>query len=143
MDEVVRHAEAALRCHPAPAVRLSELLSLVRSRMCDRALTVALLRTVLEARPHEFRILDPWRGPWRAARPPRSGQDEEGDAWVVVVTDPGDQDLPQPRLSRRLRESVRWVARGVDPRSSRELVRWHLLVVAEMDVRDALRLRAA
>jgi hypothetical protein len=143
MDEVLRHVESALRCHPAPAVRLSELLALVRSGLSPRALDARLLRTLLEGHPDRFRILDPWRGPWRTARlsPPLEGGN--GDPWVVVVTDPADQNLEASCLAARLRESVRWVGRSIDPRSTRELVRWHALALAERDVRPRVLKRAA
>lgn len=138
MDEVLRHVEAALRRHPAPAVRLSELLALVRSSTSDRALDARLLRKLIEGHPERFRILDPWRGPWRTSGLDRSGEGPGDDPWVVVVTDPADQHLAGPRLTTCLRESVRWMARGVDVRSPRELVRWHMLAIAESTSRGSI-----
>ncbi len=143
MDEVLRHVEAALRRHPAPAVRLSELLTLVRPSTAGRALDARLLRRLLESHPDRFRILDPWRGPWRTASANALAGAASNDPWVVVVTDPADQDLEGSRLAARLRESVRWMARAVDSRSTREIVRWHALAVSEQDLRNSVLPRAA
>ncbi len=143
MNEIVRQAEAALRRHAAPALRLRELLRLVRTRTSDRTLDARLLLTLLEEHPDRFRVLDPWQGPWRLAG--IAGDTGEGaeDPWVVLVTDPGEQDLADPRLAARLRESVRWMARGIDPRARRELIRWHAMMIAAEDARALLVRRAA
>ncbi len=143
MHEILHHAETALRRHPAPALRLHELLRLVRESTSNQSLDGRLLRTLLEEHPERFRILDPWQGPWRFAGIARDAGEEGDDPWVVVITDPGDQDLVDPRPAARLRESVRWVARGVDPRSRRELARWHALMMASGEARVILLRRAA
>ncbi len=144
MNQVLRHAEAALRQHPAPALRLQELLGLVRASTRERTLDAPLLRTLLEAHPDRFRLLDPWQGPWRLSGIDKDhGEGGGSDPWVVVVTDPGDQDLDEPHPASRLRESVRWMARGVDPRARRELIRWHALVLAARGAREMLARRAA
>jgi len=143
MNQVLRHAEAALRRHPAPALHLQELLGLVRASSDERTLDAPLLRTLLEAHPERFRLLDPWQGPWRLSGVGADPGERSGDPWVVMVTDPGDQDLAGPRPAARLRESVRWIARGVDPRARRDLIRWHTLVLAERGAREILARRAA
>jgi hypothetical protein len=38
----------------------------------------------------------------------------------------------------RLRESVRWLGRGVDGRSALEVSRWYAITLAERDARAAL-----
>jgi len=143
MNQVLRHAEAVLRQHPAPALRLQELLGLVRASTKERTLDARLLRTLLEAHPDRFRLLDPWQGPWRLSGIDADRMQRGSDPWVVVVTDPGAQDLDEPRPAARLRESVRWMARGVDPRARRELIRWHALVLAARGAREMLARRAA
>jgi hypothetical protein len=110
MDALVRSAENVLRRHAAPALRLSELLGHVRADTGLRTLDQDRLRGVLETRPDRFRLLDPWRGPWRFVR--RASATARGtDPWVVVVGDPGHEGGAQegrPRPDRRLSASVRW-----------------------------------
>ncbi len=140
MNPIANCAENALCAHPHPALRLSELVDLVRERV-DRGLDAARLRVVLEEHPERFRVLDPWCGPWRL-RAQEGGLTLPGEAWVVIITDPGDPP-DTPRTALRLRESVRWLGRGVDPRSSTEVSRWYAIVLAERAAREAVARRAA
>ena len=140
MNPIASCAENALRAHPHPALRLSELVDLVAERI-DRGLDAARLRVLLEAHPERFRVLDPWCGPWRH-RTQEGGLTLPGEAWVVIITDPGDPP-DTPRTALRLRESVRWLGRGVDPRSSTEVSRWYAIVLAERAAREAVVRRAA
>jgi hypothetical protein len=43
----------------------------------------------------------------------------------------------------KLRESVRWLGRGIDPRSPREVSRWYAIALAERALREAVLKRAA
>lgn len=141
MNPIAQCAETALRQHPHPALRLSELLELVAERV-DRTLDEARLRSILERYPDRFRLLDPWRGAWGSAL----GQEEaerRRDVWVLVVADPSQPpDGPAP-VALKLRESVRWLGRGIDPRSPHEVSRWHALVLADRALREAMSRRAA
>ena len=141
MNPIAQCAETALRQHPHPALRLSELLELVAERV-DRTLDEVRLRSTLERYPERFRLLDPWRGAWRSAL----GQEEaerRRDVWVLVVADPSQPpDGPGP-VALKLRESVRWLGRGIDPRSPHEVSRWHALVLADRALREAMSRRAA
>lgn len=140
MNPIAICAESTLRAHTHPALRLSELVSLVAPRI-DRGLDAERLRAVLEEHPDRFRVLEPWTGPWRAEAPALDSHCGEG-AWVVAITDP--EDPPEgPRTALKLRESVRWLSRGVDPRSTREVSRWYAIVLAERAVRSAVARRAA
>lgn len=143
MNSIARLAEAALHAAPHPALRLSELLEVVAER-AGRSLTAATLRAVLEERPDRFRILESWTGRWRVRE--RSRRDgaptEASDAWVVAVESPDTPpDAPPPAL--RLRESVRWVALGLDGRSRLEVSRWYAIALSERAAREAVAKRAA
>ena len=72
------------------------------------------LRSVLELHPERFRVLEPWSGSWRGGPVGRAARSDR--AWVVGIADPGAAP-DAPAASLRLRESVRWLSRGVDPRS--------------------------
>lgn len=140
MNPIAICAEQELRAHTHPALRLFELVDLVAERI-DRSLDAARLRAVLEEHPDRFRVLEPWCGPWRPGTPDH-GPRKAGEAWVVGITDPGNApDAPQAAL--KLRESVRWLGRGVDPRSSIEVSRWYAIVLAERAAREAVVRRAA
>ena len=141
MNPIATCAETALREHAHPALRMSELVDLVARRV-DRSLDVSRLRAVLESYPDRFRILDPWRGPWRSVL----AADPEGglacDVWVVAVTPP-DRPAGGPPVAVKLRETVRWLGRGIDPRSPRQVSRWYAIALAERALREAVAKRAA
>lgn len=137
MNPIATHAESALHNAPHPALRLTELLELV-SRSAGRSLTLERLRTALEDHPDRFRILESWSGPWRV----RPETVEERDAWVVAVEGP-DTPPDAPGSAIRLRESVRWVALGLDGRSQLEVSRWYAIALAERATRAAVARRAA
>lgn len=133
MNPVVACAETALRQHPDPAVRLTELLRSV-APITDRNLTVARLRSILEDHPDRFRILDSWDSRWLE---PESRVPMER-AWVVSLspgTDPPDGE-PHARL---LRESFRSISRDLDGRSRVALSRWSALRRGEREARQAVR----
>jgi hypothetical protein len=139
MEAILEAAEAVLRQDGAPALRLSELLRPVRARTRQLGLRADDLRRVLESDTQRFRVLDPWRGPWRHLE----ANDIPGDVcdpWVLVVRDPGgdgarpESDGPE----RRMGESVRWLGLGVDPLSPRDVSRWHCVALAERSVRGDL-----
>jgi hypothetical protein len=140
VNQIALCAEDALRANAHPALKLSELVELIAPRV-DRGLDPGRLRAILEEHPERFRVLEPWSGRWRADTVPR-GPRQTGEAWVVIVTDPGDPpDAPGAALN--LRESVRWLSRGVDARSGIEVSRWYAIVLAERAVREAVARRAA
>jgi hypothetical protein len=142
MNPIVTCAESALRQHPHPALRLSELLQMVAERV-DRTLDEARLRCALESRPDCFRLLDPWQGPWRATLAGDCEEAARHDVWVVAVVDPTQPPDHPGAAALKLRESVRWLGRGVDPRSPREVSRWYAIALAERAIREAVAKRAA
>jgi len=143
MNAIATCAEGALRQHVHPALRLSELLEVVADRI-DRSLDAGRLRAALETHPDRFRILDPWQGPWRA-HPRRHGGPRypDTDVWVVALSDPGDPPAAGGAALIKLRESVRWLARGVDPRSRTDVSRWYAIALSERNARRAVVKRAA
>jgi hypothetical protein len=141
MHPVAVFAEAALRQHSDPALRLGELVHLVAERF-DRSLDAARLRGILEAHPDRFRLLDPWCGRWGSGGPWDLHEPIPSvDVWVIGVAE--GEPPPGGAAAIKLRESVRWLARGVDPRSPRETGRWYSIVLAERSLRRAHERRAA
>ncbi|MGE0160094.1 MAG: hypothetical protein AB7T31_11845 [Gemmatimonadales bacterium] len=141
MNPIAAFAESALRENVHPALRLGELVELVARRV-DRSLDGVRLRAILESYPDRFRILDPWRGPWRSVLTRGTEETLAEDVWVVAITAP-DRPPGGPAVAVKLRETVRWIGRGVDPRSRREVSRWYAIALAERAVREAVSRRAA
>ncbi|MDX1495772.1 MAG: hypothetical protein R3253_17005 [Longimicrobiales bacterium] len=135
MNAIATHAESVLHSAPHPALRLSELLEAVTAQL-GTSVTRQRLRTALEDYPDRFRILEAWKGPWRV----REGGST--DAWVVAVSPP-ETPPDAPPSALRLRESVRWVALGMDGRSRMETSRWYAIAMAERAARRAVVRRAA
>jgi hypothetical protein len=122
---------------------MAELLGPVAERV-DRSLTLERLKHALAQQPAVFRLLDPWRGPWRPV-----GVDAgtgPGEVWVVLVRDPAGPPQAagaRPGTVEVLRESVRWLARAVDDRSTLSVSRWYAMAISERESRKALARRAA
>lgn len=142
MDPIARCAEHTLRHSEHPALTLSELLESV-SEAVDRTLDAGRLRAILETHPERFRILEPWRGPWRSTTGTLTAREGTGEAWVVAVNDPASPSDGAGPAVVNLRESVRWLARGVDARSPAEVSRWYAIAMSERAARTALARRAA
>lgn len=142
MEHILSAAEQILRNSGAPALRLSALLDELLATTGTRALDGPRLRSLLEARPDRFRILDPWRGPWRFVG--RGADAPPGEPWVVVVRDLGDgAGTPGGHgVLRMVRESVRWLGLNLDARSPRRVMRWEGLVLEGAAAERVLR-RAA
>ncbi|GMV05407.1 MAG: hypothetical protein AMXMBFR53_16860 [Gemmatimonadota bacterium] len=139
MESVLSAAEQILRRSGAPALRLSRLLEALRGHPGLPPLDGPGLRALLLRHPHRFRVLEPWRGPWRfvAERSGSGGGDDE--PWVVAVRDDGDgAGAELSPVARRVRASVRWLALSVDPHSGRSLVRWRGLLLEGLAVGDGL-----
>jgi hypothetical protein len=142
MDPIASYAERTLRRSPHPALRMSELLESVSERL-DRALDAGRLRAILEGHPEHFRILDPWKGPWRSVNGALLAKEGAEEVWVVAVGDPdGPPDDAGP-ATVALRESVRWLVRGLDSRSPADVSRWYAIAMSERAVRAAVVRRAA
>jgi len=138
METLVDRAAQSLAHHPSPALPLEELTEQIRGG--GSVVGPGVLLRALEARPDLFRVLDPWRGPWRSATRPgarRSGPaasavDDAGTRWVVSL---GRATLDRDARGR-LKASVTHLGRTLDERSVTDLVRW-LGMVREMSRRYA------
>ncbi|MDZ7780287.1 MAG: hypothetical protein U5R14_10210 [Gemmatimonadota bacterium] len=157
MNPIATHTAAFMESHPHPALRLGELLPPMADRV-DRSLTLLRLREALSEHPETFRILDPWKGPWRTVVPAPSEVtgvgaghesrhgghgDPAGDVWVVLLADPSGDPGPAGGAQLTLRESVRWLARCIDARSPLSVSRWYAIALAERESRRALTRRVA
>jgi hypothetical protein len=142
MDPIASLAEHTLLRSAHPALRLSELLESVAEAL-DRSLDAKRLRAILESHPERFRVLEPWRGRWVSPAGAPASADRLDEAWVVAIGQPDDPPDGSTPTAINLRESVRWLARGVDPRSNADVSRWYAIVLSERDVRSALTRRAA
>ena len=141
MDPIIECAERILLEHPYPALRLTELHELIAERF-DRSLEQSRLRGMLEQYPNVFRVLDPWRGPWRSPEQPRAARYAD-DPWVIIVTELDGADHAQRPTALTLRESVRWLAHDIDTRSAYEVSRWYAIVLAERRARKVIKNEAA
>ncbi|MDH5759361.1 MAG: hypothetical protein OEZ65_07205 [Gemmatimonadota bacterium] len=142
MEMLLTLAESILRDHPAPAMPFGDLLVQVREHPSCSSVDGAKLLGVLKSAPDRVKILDPARGPWR---PREGGSAPSPDAWVALLGTPrsGPSATSGTPALRILRESVRWLARGVDERSTSEVARWHRMVLEEAAVRERWTGRAA
>lgn len=116
MQTLADRAVQSLAHHPAPALPLDELVHQVRHG--GAVVGPEVLLRALEARPDQFRVLDPWRA--ATARAGNCGRREPGERWVVALG-----CLPCDRgPAGRLRASLAHLGRTVDERSVTDLVRW-------------------
>ncbi|MEX0837005.1 MAG: hypothetical protein WD101_01645 [Gemmatimonadota bacterium] len=139
MNPIATCTEHFMAAHPHPALRIGEILAPVADRV-DRSLTAARLRSALAEHPETFRLLDPWQGPWRLRA--ESTPSTEADVWVVLLAGTGGDGATVGPVTT-LRESVRWLARGIDPRSSLSVSRWYAIALAERESRRAIAKRSA
>ena len=140
MQELLERAEAILRAHPAPSMSLIDLWERLREIGTALVPSCTRLRSVLEGNPDRFLVLDPWGRPWLEGAGCPSGE-QEGVA--VVCLDPGDVDPGPLSATARMRESVRWMARGTDVRSKSSVARLYSVLVDEAEVRGRLTKKAA
>lgn len=77
-----------------------------------------ILLRVLEARPDLFRVLDPWRGPWRSTS--RRAASRACATWVVGL----GRSRESGGAAARLKASPAHLRRTVDERSVKDLARW-------------------
>jgi hypothetical protein len=147
MNPIATCTEHFMAAHPHPALRIGEILAPVAERI-DRSLTAGRLKAALAEHPETFRLLDPWQGPWRVRT--ASASAAEADVWVVLLlVATGGEPAAAGRESSAtgpvttLRESVRWLARGIDPRSPLSVSRWYAIALAERESRRAIARRSA
>ncbi len=165
MESLARRARSVIASDFGLAMSV-EALSDRLGRAGDRVAPgpVALLRE-LRRHPGLFRVVDPWRGPWRAA--PRRGGPERPWSSVPGLGPPGS---PAPvggvptiaalataamivpidvewaeggrSLPRKLRECVYRLGRGVDAESPVAVARWARLMRGAAATQRRLAVRA-
>ena len=116
MLTIAERAAQSLAHHRAPALPVDQLVHHVK----DGGATVGpdILLRALEARPDLFRVLDPWRGPWRSASRRAAGQART--TWVVGLGRCSESE----GTAARLKASLAHLGRTVDERSVTDLARW-------------------
>jgi len=145
------------------AISVTQLGQRIGQERGTSAETPARLLRELSRHPSLFRIVDPWRGPWRTV--PGNGWDARrrtdrpvggerasgcdgaagrvgpslfSDARMVVPVDVDWAD-GEACLARRLRESIYRIGRSVDEHSAVSIARWARLVRAAAAAQRRLR----
>lgn len=117
IDEAV---EDILQRRPLGALPLAQLVEALRAsaRVADHEGDV---QRALSAHPDRFRIVDPYRGPWRIR--PEGGEQRRPGVWVVGLEDPPSAPL-STRLERVVVACVRTLAVALDQGSFTAGARW-------------------
>jgi len=149
MEGLVDLARRVLARHPSPALPYPGLHRLVCVAVSGPRPDPALLLRRIRARPELFRIVEPWRGPWRRFL---DGEDGDATSYRNALEDAGLPSAPWivgrsvgagdggggAVWERRLRSSLLLLGRRVDPGSTRRLSRWVLLLREERTLRERL-----
>lgn len=147
MESLPDVAYRILARHPAPALPLRELHRQVALARPGPTPTAESLLARIRSRRRSFRILDPWRGPWRVLR---SRSDEATrralrdaglglEPWVMAAdrTAEGQPDRPDPAVPL-LRTTMHHLSLAIDRDSASALARWILLLREERAIRRRL-----
>lgn len=152
MENPLETARRILARHPGPALPYTELHHLVSFEVTGPVPRPDHLLRQIRARSDLFRIIDPGRGPWRAAdgdpADPGSRPVPWLDPWVLLS--PGGTSDAEPRVGPdgaplpgssfpRVRESVLNLGRTLDDASPTTVCRWLLIVREERALRRHLR----
>ncbi len=132
MDSIPESAATVLRRHPAPALPIGEVRTLLFGSPGGRPLPEEVLLRELRRRPDLVRVLESPPRRWAGAGP---------RSWIVARV-PGDGEARTP-LSARLRASLRHLGEGLESGSALALARWERLLREEERLRAALRRRPA
>lgn len=147
MESLPDVAHRVLARHPAPALPLGELHRQVALARSGPTPPAASLLARIRSRRRRFRILDPWRGPWRVLRSRSDGATRRAlreaglglDPWVMTA-DP-DGRAPRHRADSTvslLRTTMHHLSLAIDPDSASALARWILLLREEQAIRGRL-----
>jgi len=127
MDSIPESAAIVLRRHPAPALPVGEVRSLLFGSPGAHAPSEDLFLRELRRRPDLVRILESPPRRWAGAGP---------RSWIVSRT-PGDGE-GLTLLIGRLRASLRHLGEGLEPGSALALARWERLLREEARLRGVL-----
>ena len=116
MMTIAERAAQSLSHHRAPALPLDQLADQVKDS--GAAVGPDILLRALEARPDLFRVLDPWRGPWRSASRRAAGRARA--TWVVGLA----LSRGSGGTATQLKASLVHLGRTVDEESVTDLARW-------------------
>lgn len=131
---------------PARTLPLSQLSHLIEREVGWARVGHESVIQAVQARPNLFRLLNPWRGPWRGSgrtgskgststSSPLAGVADE--PWVLLLEPPTDSELEPPL--RMLQESMLAAGRRVDERSVTALARWLRMSLEVGDVASSLQ----
>ncbi|GMR13838.1 MAG: hypothetical protein BMS9Abin29_2059 [Gemmatimonadota bacterium] len=131
---------------PARTLPISHLSLLIEREAGGAGVGRDFVVQAVRARPDLFRLLDPWRGPWRVSR--RAGLEGstlrsrplggvKDEPWVLLLEPPADSELDPP--ARMLQESMLAAGRRVDEHSVTALARWLRMSLEVVDVAPALQ----
>lgn len=142
MERIARAAAG----HPSPALPLHELRQMVRGS--GVAVTEDVLLQALDRARSRFRVLDPWRGPWRSLVRPgrRSGPPPEDplpgtlalEPWVMAAPGAPGGDGESTVLGR-MRGTLVHLGWVLDERSPVAMARWCAQVREGRRVRHRVR----
>lgn len=131
---------------PARTLPISQLSHLIEQEVGGAHVGPEFVVQAVRARPNLFRLLNPWRGPWRGSG--RTGS--EGSAftsnpfggvgdepWVLLLEPPADSELDPPL--RMLQESTLAAGRHVDEHSVTALARWLRMSLEVAEAAPSLR----
>lgn len=152
MENLADLAARAAQRHPAPALHVRELATLVQGS--GARVPEAILLRALATEPGRFRLVDPWRGPWSTLRR-RSGPAGREPSRVSgaaaprlevfegpsVVPEPGDTPWspgPAAVVLGLMRQTLVRLGWRVDESSPVDLARWYQLVLESARVRGRL-----
>jgi hypothetical protein len=130
MDSIPESAATVLRRHPAPALPIGEIRTLLFGSPGGRPLAEDALLRELRRRPDLVRVLESPPRRWAGAGP---------RSWIMARV-PGDGEAPT-LLASRLRASLRHLGEGLDSGSALALARWERLLREEARLRVVLRQR--
>jgi hypothetical protein len=130
MDSIPESAASMLQRHPAPALTVEEVRTLLHGGSGAPPANTDILLRELRRRPDLLRILE---------LPPRRWAGAGPRSWVLARR-PGDREARRA-LTGILRASLRHLGERLDPDSALALARWERLVREEGRIRHALSRR--
>ena len=116
MMTIAERAAQSLAEHRPPALPLDQLVHQVKDG--GAAVGPDILLRALEARPDLFRVLNPWRGPWRSVSRRAAGRARA--VWVVGLA----RGRESGGTAARLKASLAHLGWTVDEQSVTDLARW-------------------
>ncbi len=133
---------------PARTLPISHLIHLMEQEAGGAGVGHEFVVQAVRARPNLFRLLDPWRGPWRVPKRTGPGGSTLGsrplggatdEPWVLLLEPPTDSELDPPL--RMLQESMLAAGRRVDEHSVTALARWLRMSLKVADAASSLQRR--